>query len=91
MVEAATGEAGIRAALERRPDAALVDIGLPHLDGYEVGRRLRDKLGRGLRLIALTGYGQPQDRARSAAAGFDAHLVKPVDPEVLGETLERSG
>jgi PAS domain S-box-containing protein len=89
--EAATGEAGLRAALERRPDVALIDIGLPDVPGYEVGRRLRETFGGAIRLVALTGYGQPQDRARSAAAGFDAHLVKPVDPRLLGETLQRLG
>ncbi len=72
------------AALERtasfRPDVILLDIGLPEIDGYEVARRLRAMPGlERLRLIALTGYGQPEDRARTRAAGFDGHLVKPVE------------
>jgi two-component system, sensor histidine kinase len=65
-----------------------VDIGLPELDGYEVARRLRDALGNGPRLIALTGYGQPEDRRLSRDAGFDVHLVKPVLPDQLAAALE---
>lgn len=64
--------------LDDQPDLGLVDIGLPDLDGYEVARALRARLGRELRLVALTGYGQDADRRRSAEAGFDAHLVKPA-------------
>jgi PAS domain S-box-containing protein len=75
-------------ALERlrtfTPDVALVDIGLPVMDGYELARRLRADPGwRTIRLIAVTGYGQPSDRAQTEAAGFEAHLVKPVDPDIL--------
>ncbi|MGZ3429851.1 MAG: hybrid sensor histidine kinase/response regulator, partial [Polyangia bacterium] len=71
-------------------DVALVDIGLPGLDGYGVARKLRDlqKLnGYPRRLIAMTGYGQAEDRRRALEAGFDAHLVKPVDPELLTRLL----
>jgi len=65
-----------------------VDIGLPGIDGYEVARRLRaSEAGRRILLVALTGYGRPEDRDRSLAAGFDAHLVKPVDPEELNALL----
>ena len=60
------------------PDVVLLDIGLPGLDGYEVAREWRRRFGREARLIALTGYGSPEDRRRTAQAGFDAHLVKPV-------------
>jgi PAS domain S-box-containing protein len=91
VIEAATGEAGIQAALQHRPEVVLLDIGLPDVKGYEVGRRLREQFGGAIRLVALTGYGQPQDRARSTEAGFDAHLVKPVDPQKLGEVLDRLG
>jgi signal transduction histidine kinase/DNA-binding response OmpR family regulator len=74
-----------------KPDVALLDIGLPVMDGYELARRLRDMPElRGVRLIALTGYGQDSDRARSLAAGFDDHLVKPLRLELLEEILERS-
>ncbi|HEX6081144.1 MAG TPA: ATP-binding protein [Methylomirabilota bacterium] len=77
---AASGEAGIELALRGRPDYVLVDIGLPDLDGYAVAQALRPRLGRKVKLVALTGYGQKQDRRQSAAAGFDLHLVKPVAP-----------
>jgi CheY-like chemotaxis protein len=79
-------------ALERaqsfRPDVILLDIGLPQMDGYEVARRLRQLDGfADIRLIALTGYGQHEDRQRSLAAGFDAHLAKPVDFAALEREL----
>ncbi len=79
-------------ALERtqsfKPDIVLLDIGLPEIDGYEVARRLRAMSGLGgLRLVALTGYGQPEDRARTRAAGFDAHLVKPVEFPALERVI----
>jgi signal transduction histidine kinase/DNA-binding response OmpR family regulator len=74
------GPAALRAVIEFQPDVALLDIGLPVMDGYELARRLREQSrSRQMRLVAITGYGQDNDRARSSAAGFDAHLVKPVD------------
>jgi CheY-like chemotaxis protein len=81
--EAADGPAGVAAALELRPEIALVDIGLPGFDGHRVARDLRRALGRSIHLVALTGYGQPDDRRQALEAGFDAHLVKPVEPRVL--------
>jgi CheY-like chemotaxis protein len=81
------GTAGLEAARSFRPDVAVIDIGLPGLDGYEVGRRIRSDLGLSASLIALTGYGQAEDRRRSEDAGFDAHLVKPVTPEQIREAL----
>ncbi|MCW7536307.1 ATP-binding protein [Aquabacterium sp. A7-Y] len=75
------GETGLQKVMDCQPDLALVDIGLPGLNGYEVAQRLR-AAGRSTRLVALSGYGQPQDVERALAAGFDAHLVKPID---LGE------
>jgi len=82
------GERGIQLVLDRKPDIALIDIGLPGLDGYHVARALRDRQpGRETRLIALTGYGQPDDRKKALEAGFDAHLVKPVDLERLSKVL----
>ena len=68
----------------------LVDIGLPGMDGYEVARRVRQhpQLA-GAALVALTGYGREEDRARALDAGFDHHLVKPVDPDVLEGLLAR--
>jgi CheY-like chemotaxis protein len=74
----------VEAALRSRPDAAVVDVGLPGFDGYEVARRIRAAPeGASLLLVALTGYGQPADRRRAEDAGFDLHLVKPVDPARL--------
>jgi CheY-like chemotaxis protein len=67
-----------------RPEVALLDIGLPVMDGYELALKLRDQQGSdALRLIALTGYGQSEDRARALQAGFDHHLVKPIELHAL--------
>jgi CheY-like chemotaxis protein len=69
-------------------DVAIVDIGLPGLDGYGVARRIRETFGpRGIFLVALTGYGQQQDRDAVMQAGFDQHLVKPIDAKTLVEIL----
>ena len=84
---AASGPAGVAVALSARPEVALVDVGLPGLSGYEVAARLRRAMDGSIRLIALTGYGAPEDRRRSAEAGFDLHLVKPVDFEQLKRLL----
>ena len=80
VTTASSGETGIEMALADPPDAVIVDIGLPGLDGYEVARRLRTALGDRVRLVALTGYSQPEDRHRVREAGFDVHLVKPLIP-----------
>ena len=86
--QAADGLQGVAAAQARRPAVALVDIGLPGIDGYEVARRLRrDPVTQGIRLIALTGYGLAEDQRRVLEAGFDRHLVKPVSIEQLLEAL----
>jgi signal transduction histidine kinase/CheY-like chemotaxis protein len=86
---AASGSEGLARALATRPQVALLDIGLPELDGNELARRIRAALGReGMRLIAMTGYGQPEDRLRSLNAGFDDYLVKPVDPGQLARLLD---
>jgi PAS domain S-box-containing protein len=88
VYEAADGVAGVETALAQAPDLALVDIGLPGIDGYEVARRLRQHpVGRRLRLVALTGYGLPEDKERAMTAGFDLHLVKPLDPAQLAALL----
>ena len=81
------GLQGVEAAQKKRPAIVLTDVGLPGLDGYEVARRIRKYLGNGVRLVALTGYGQPDNRRRAAEAGFDALLVKPVSSEQLSEIL----
>ncbi len=72
----------IEAAVTFRPEVILLDIGLPGLDGYEVARRLREQAEtKDVVLVAITGYGQPEDREKSKAAGFNHHLVKPVSIE----------
>jgi CheY-like chemotaxis protein len=81
---AADGAAALAAATQMRPDVALIDIGLPDIDGYEVARRLRTMVnGTRIGLIAVSGYGQAEDQRRALDAGFDAHLTKPVAPERL--------
>jgi CheY-like chemotaxis protein len=85
-----SAQEGLERAAVSCPDFVLLDIGLPGIDGYEVARRLRqnDKL-KDMGLIALTGYGQAEDRDRALEAGFDAHLVKPVDIRRLEIVLAR--
>jgi two-component system, sensor histidine kinase len=88
VLEAADGYSAIQTALDERPDAALIDVGLPGLDGYQVARRLRELTGPdAMLLIALTGYGSDEDRAKAKDAGFDMHLVKPVDSAELARVL----
>jgi len=88
VLQARDGLEGVRIASNRQPGVALVDIGLPGIDGYEVARRLRaDARTRGIRLIALTGYGLAEDQRRVLEAGFDLHLVKPVELAALLEQL----
>jgi len=85
---AATGEEGLRLAVERTPDIVISDIGLPGMDGYELARRLRAHAAlRRTWLVALSGYGRREDKVRAAEAGFDHHLVKPVEPGALTELL----
>ncbi|HEY1043067.1 MAG TPA: ATP-binding protein, partial [Telluria sp.] len=87
---AADGVQGVDLAAADVPDVALVDIGLPGIDGYEVARRLRSaQQTRNIRLIALTGYGQEEDHRRVMEAGFDVHLVKPVQMEALIDAISR--
>jgi PAS domain S-box-containing protein len=82
------GVAAVERAEQMRPDVVLLDIGLPLRDGYEAARLIRSEpWGRGISLVALTGWGQAQDRRRSREAGFDHHLVKPVDPRLLIDLL----
>ncbi len=87
---ARSGIQAVELARAIRPQIALVDIGLPDIDGHEVARRLRAEVDLGdMLLVALTGWGQDDDRLRSQQAGFDAHLVKPVDIDRLLELLQR--
>jgi len=75
---AADGAQGIQRAVTDRPDVAIVDLGLPGIDGFTVARELRTKLGPDLRIVALTGYGQSEDRRRTQEAGFNVHITKPA-------------
>jgi CheY-like chemotaxis protein len=82
------GPAALEADATFQPDVVLLDIGLPGMDGYGVARRLREQpRDKRLTIIAATGYGRDEDRFRSKEAGFDHHLVKPVDPSLLEEYL----
>jgi signal transduction histidine kinase/CheY-like chemotaxis protein len=84
------GPTGLEKALALQPEIALIDVGLPGMDGYEVARRIRASHGmRRPFLVALTGYGAPEDRERALEAGFDTHVVKPVDDHILTEILTR--
>jgi signal transduction histidine kinase len=90
VFRAQDGNDALRTAERHRPDVALLDIGMPYANGYEVARRIRgEPWGRDMVLVALTGWGQESDRRRSQEAGFDSHLTKPVDPNVLDELLSR--
>jgi len=84
------GSSALALLPEFTPRAAILDIGLPDFDGYELARRIRDqRLPAPVTLIALTGWGEEEDRRNSAEAGFDHHLTKPVRFEELSELLER--
>jgi CheY-like chemotaxis protein len=89
------GAAALNAARAEPHEIVFLDIGMPVMDGFEVARRLRDQPGASdLVLVAVTGWGQEEDRRRTRAAGFDYHLVKPVEPSdlerLLGSSLARS-
>jgi CheY-like chemotaxis protein len=77
------GPTAVELALDYRPEVVLLDIGLPLMNGYEVARRLRQEAGQEMMLVAMTGYGQEEDRRRAMEAGFDLHMTKPVDLGVL--------
>ncbi|HYK41667.1 MAG TPA: hybrid sensor histidine kinase/response regulator [Thermoanaerobaculia bacterium] len=89
VLTSADGEDGVRIALSRKPDVLLIDIGLPKLDGYSVAVSVRAGLDRPALLVAITGYGLPEDRRRALAAGFDDHLTKPVSVRAVLELLDR--
>ncbi len=87
---AATGASALDTFASFAPQVVLLDIGLPDLNGYEVARRIRSsETGRHARLFAVTGWGQAEDKRRAVEAGFDQHLTKPVDPDLLSRMLER--
>lgn len=87
---ASDGLQGLEAIESQRPDVALIDIGLPQLNGYELAKRVRAEFpSDNLRLVALTGYGREEDRQAVLEAGFDEHLVKPVQPGDLTRVLNK--
>ena len=86
------GLAAVKAAAKLQPDVIFLDIGLPLLNGYEAARRIREQQQeRRPVLVALTGWGQDEDRRRSEEAGFDAHMVKPMEEGILDRLLARIG
>jgi PAS domain S-box-containing protein len=86
---ALSGPDGLRSAAVLRPEVVFVDIAMPEMDGYEVARQLRRQTGPKTNLLALSGYGSNEDRRRSLEAGFDTHLVKPIDANALANILAR--
>jgi signal transduction histidine kinase/ActR/RegA family two-component response regulator len=88
VYDAPDGERGLELLNVMRPDVGIIDIGLPRMDGYQIARRIRDEPhGRDMLLVALTGYGAPDDVRRSEEHGFDHHLVKPIDPEQIARLI----
>jgi DNA-binding response OmpR family regulator len=85
------GESAVRAGEEFRPRVAILDIGMPGMNGYEVARELRTRHGHQVTIVALTGWGQEADRRKATEAGFDHHLTKPVDPATLDILLSQLG
>jgi CheY-like chemotaxis protein len=83
------GESGLAVVERFHPDIVLLDLGMPGIDGYETCRRIRRRYGPELRVIAVTGWAQEQDKNRAMLAGFDAHMTKPIDPATLGQLLSR--
>ena len=82
------GIQGLEALETFKPDVALLDIGMPGMDGYELARRIRETpRGRDVVLVALTGWGQADDKKRAMEAGFNEHLTKPVDPDLLARVI----
>ena len=88
---ASDGVVAVALAAALKPQIAFLDIGMPRMDGYEAARQIRDTLGPGVTLVALTGWGQDEDKRRSKEAGFDHHLTKPPDPEVLERLIAECG
>ena len=85
---AADGAQAVDVVARFKPHIVFLDIGMPRMDGYEAARRIRELLGHQVVLVALTGWGQDEDKRRSRDAGFDQHLTKPPEPEVLERLIE---
>lgn len=89
-VEAASdGPTGLEKVLQERPDVAFIDIGLPGIDGYQIAQKVRDSLGQSITLVALSGFGQPEDKRKAIDSGFDQHLTKPVELRDIEAVLSR--
>lgn len=89
VADASDGIAGLEKVLLEKPDLALVDLGLPGIDGFEVARAVREKLGTSVILVAVSGFGQPDDKRRAIEAGFDEHITKPADVNDIENVLRR--
>jgi signal transduction histidine kinase/ActR/RegA family two-component response regulator len=89
VMDAHDGEEGLRIVLKERPDLALVDLGLPGIDGFEVAKGVRAELGTDVVLVAVSGFGQPEDKRRALEAGFDEHITKPADVKDIEGILKR--
>ena len=87
VMTAHTGHAAMRLARSARPEVVLLDVVLPDMDGCDIAMRLRQEYGSAMKIIAVTGFGNVEDRERVRAAGFDQHVVKPMDPEFLRSLL----
>lgn len=87
--DAGDGVEGLRVLLDEKPDLALVDLGLPGLDGFAVAKGAREKLGGDVILVAISGFGQPEDKRRALEAGFDDHITKPADVQDIENILQR--
>lgn len=81
------GRSALEMARRARPDIALLDVILPQIDGYELGKALRREFGSALRMLAVTGFSSDEDRRKAQEAGFDQYVVKPLDPAFLGSLL----
>jgi CheY-like chemotaxis protein len=91
VATAGDGPEGLDLIRSARPEVAFVDIGLPRMDGYSVASLVRHELGEDIFLIALTGYGQAEDRDKAVRAGFDGHLTKPITGRALRRALSELG
>ncbi|MFZ2491071.1 MAG: hybrid sensor histidine kinase/response regulator [Thermoanaerobaculia bacterium] len=89
VVDAANGIDGLRLIFKEHPDLALVDLGLPGIDGYEIAKRVRETLGESVVLVAVSGFGQPEDKRRAIESGFNEHLTKPADVTDIEGVLAR--
>jgi signal transduction histidine kinase len=89
VVTARDGIEGLQVVLDERPDLALVDLGLPGMDGFAVARRVRETLGDGVVLVAVSGFGQPDDKRKAIDSGFDEHITKPADVSDIENVLRR--